>query len=163
LGTAIDLVIHLLDFSFVQSVIWLSETFSIPLVNAASETTNPVQISHKSTLILPRADPSRLNRIRGYLVQTRRLPEHLIQNLLSAGDLYADFRSNAVFVMRDSHRQISGAEIRGTGTTPFKGLAKGSVKTPLIFPAGRLLPIRLRFVSLRLMRSLFLHSIPTFG
>ena len=48
--------------------------------------------------------------------------------LIDSGTLYADARTNAVFLLRDDHRLPVGAELRGTTATPWHGLAPGSRK-----------------------------------
>jgi len=139
-GGAIDLVIHLLDFPFSQAVVWLSDTFSIqPSLSAVSNTfiLDNSNNSFDYTFKLPLQDPSKSDLIRRYLTLTRKLPVSSLQNLLNNGAVYSDAKSNVIFVMKDLNGIIKGAEIRGVGSFPFKGLAKGSCKRTAYFSCGQ--------------------------
>lgn len=121
-GGAIDLVIHLGDMDFKAALQWLSYNF--PRV-AASEIS---QASARRTLELPRRDTTKLLGLRQYLAGERRLPSSVIEPLIECGSLYADTRGNAVFLLLGEEGSPVGAEIRGTTSTPWRGMAPGSLK-----------------------------------
>jgi hypothetical protein len=116
-GGAIDLVMHLQDMSFKEAVIWLYTNSSSPLLDPPCRT---------SGLRLPPKDPSKLPRIIRYLTQERCLPLPLIEHLVETGKLYADSRSNAVFVLLGKKKCVVGAELRGTTGHRWRGMAPGS-------------------------------------
>jgi hypothetical protein len=120
-GGAIDLVMHLREVGFGQALQWLEEHFGAGVILAA--TTPPPQ-----PLLLPPPCPQRLEQVRRYLVHERRLPPALLEPLLQSGDLYADVRANAVFLLRTGDGQPVGAELRGTTSHPWRGMAPGSRK-----------------------------------
>lgn len=122
-GGAIDLVMHLHGLGFAQAVQWLAQSQTCPI--SASER-QPVPL--QSTLVLPPPDASQLGRVRQYLVQERRLPPALLESLIDSGVLYADRRTNAVFLLLGKEKQPVGAELRGTSARAWRGLAPGSRK-----------------------------------
>jgi len=122
-GGAIDLVIHLSGQGFLHALQWLQthfpQTWDPP--SPPPGTPPPLQ--------LPPPAPSQLERVREYLILERGLPRDLLESLLQTGDLYADARANAVFLLRDPQHQPVGAELRGTLTArPWRGMAPGSRK-----------------------------------
>jgi hypothetical protein len=123
-GGAIDLVIHLECVGFKAAVEWLAQRFpeSEPSPRAVQP---PPHVGH---LQLPHRDSGKLPIVRRYLVHQRSLAPSLIDALLDAGRIYADDRGNAVFVMLGDQERPVGAEIRGTTSRPWKGLAPGSKK-----------------------------------
>jgi hypothetical protein len=121
-GGAIDLVIHLRHLDFKGAVDWLANHFS--QIPPPQPETPPAA----STLRLPPADPSQLARVRNYLIAQRCLPSGLVGSLIDSGNLYADARANAVFLLRDPCHLPVGAELRGTTGAPWRGLAPGSRK-----------------------------------
>ena len=139
-GGAIDLVIHLHHLDFKAAVQWLADRFpaALPLQPLAPP-------APASRLQLPVSDPSRLERVRNYLVAQRQLPSVLLDPLIQAGTVYADARANAVFLLRDNQNLPVGAELRGTTNTAvcWRGLAPGSKKDLGFFsiPAEPLLPV----------------------
>ena len=120
-GGAIDLVIHLRRLDFKGAVDWLADHF--PEVLPPEPVTLPV-----SALRLPRPAPSQLAHIQNYLIAQRRLPFRRVASLIESGTLYADARTNAVFLLRNQHHVPVGAELRGTTQTPWHALAPGSRK-----------------------------------
>jgi hypothetical protein len=66
--------------------------------------------------------------VKGYLVGARGLAEGLVDALVADGSLYADGRGNAVFLLRDAERRPVGAELRGTSSRRWRGMAAGSRK-----------------------------------
>jgi hypothetical protein len=130
-GGAIDLVIHLHQLSFHDALVWLEQ-------HGALSATNPPQSGPPSPLRLPVPAPGQFHAVRRYLVDQRALPPSLVDAHSASGDLYADSRANAVFLLRDAHGQPVGAELRGTrlrqgfggqaGPVAWRGMAPGSRK-----------------------------------
>jgi hypothetical protein len=121
-GGAIDLVMHLHGLGFGQAVQWLSQSFPATL------SPEPDPLSSNATLTIPPPDPAKLERVRQYLLSERALPQALIEPLIQSGTLYADHHANAVFLLLGREQQLVGAELRGTTTRPWRGLAPGSRK-----------------------------------
>lgn len=124
-GGAIDLVIHLEDLGFLAAIEWLSRRFP----DASSpECTAPTAKPSARRLALPKPDATKLSLVTRYLVQERGLVLSVIEPLIEAGRIYADERGNAVFVMLEENDGPVGAELRGTTTRPWRGMAPGSRK-----------------------------------
>lgn len=121
-GGAIDLVIHLNRCRFGQALEWLQSHF--PDANQSEDT----QPSVRSELKLPPSDPAQLQRVQDYLIHQRAIPAQVVDILVRSGSLYADGRTNAVFVLRGPENLPVGAELRGTGATRWHGMAPGSRK-----------------------------------
>lgn len=126
-GGAIDFAMYVLSCDFKEAVRRLCDQASgssMPPSKALgmhrTSTTDLVTFS------LPHACPQHQALVFDYLTNTRRLPAHVVEPVLATGDVYADSRRNAVFVCRAPDGLVSGAELRGTGKTPYKGMAKGS-------------------------------------
>lgn len=122
-GGAIDLVIHLHQLSFHDALLWL-EQHAAPSTHGPSPRPPPSPLPPR----LPAPAPARFHAVRSYLAQQRALPLALIDALARSGDLYADARANAVFLLRDTSGRPVGAELRGTGPVPWRGMAPGSRK-----------------------------------
>ncbi len=120
-GGAIDLVMHLQRLGFGQALEWLERRY-------AGRALPPLTPPPRPALRLPPPAPEHLAQVRHYLRAQRGLPAALLEPLLQTGSLYADARANAVFLLRDSHGQPVGAELRGTGPLSWRGLAPGSRK-----------------------------------
>lgn len=120
-GGAIDLVMHLHGLGFGQALEWLER-------HCASVLVQPVNAPPRSPLRLPPSVLKHLAQVRRYLTQQRRLPAALLDPLIDTGSVYADARANAVFLLRDPGGQPVGAELRGTGPLPWRGMAPGSRK-----------------------------------
>ena len=121
-GGAIDLVIHLTNRGFAAAIPWLEERFS-SMAPAPISRPPPPPLFH-----CPASDLAKLDRVVHYLVAQRGLALRLIDSLVQAGSLYADPRANAVFLLRDPQGRPVGAELRGTTTLPWRGMAPGSHK-----------------------------------
>lgn len=121
-GGAIDLVMHLKQLGFGQALQWLETHFPTP------EIPPPPAPSPRPTLTLPLPTPENLAHVRRYLVEQRRLSRALLEALLNCGNLYADARANAVFLLRDRQDRPVGAELRGTTACSWRGMAPGSCK-----------------------------------
>lgn len=135
-GGAIDLVMHLCGCDARGAIAWL--TCHLGPHAPANPTTiapqpSPTCASSSSSYIpreplrLPAAHPSQLPRVQRYLSQQRALSVEIVNSLMDAGRLYADGRGNAVFVMvAGKPPRTIGAELRGTGTQVWRGLAPGT-------------------------------------
>ena len=120
-GGAIDLVIALQGLSFKDAVLWLNNNFmpcSAPVP----------KFYQRHPLIIPVKNHGALPRVIHYLTEQRRLPSKLIDTLIQSEKLYADSRANAVFLLLGKKKAVVGAELRGTGTFRWRGMAKGSRK-----------------------------------
>ena len=142
-GGAIDLVMHLAQVDCATAIQWLEQHLvtshpadNQPVVNrpAARTSGNPAA---PDGLQLPVPDVHKLDRIRQYLTQKRRLAASLIEPLIQTGKLYADSRGNAVFLMvAGKPNRPVGAELRGTGPRAWRGMASGSRKDAGYFWTG---------------------------
>jgi hypothetical protein len=121
-GGAIDLVMHLQNLGFKAAVFWLRDHVPMAGLLASGPVPPP------KTLCLPPRAERNLPRVIRYLVQNRCLPRPRIDALLQAGMLYADARANAVFLLLGEEKQPVGAELRGTTSSPWRGMASGSRK-----------------------------------
>jgi len=121
-GGAIDLAMHLNDLGFRAAVDWLSDHF--PGVDQPRAAQTPTITG----LLLPPQDPGKLLAVRRYLIQERAIPASLIRILIDCGRLYADPRSNAVFLLLGKENNPVGAEIRGITAARWRGMAPGSRK-----------------------------------
>lgn len=128
-GGAIDLVMHLRGCRFADAVSWLAHAFP-DAVSSGDIKPEGIQTSPNRTLqfqLPPRHDGCTPQVIK-YLSIQRGIPSYLIKALLQEGKLYADSRANAVFLLLGKEKKVVGAELRGTGKTPWKGMAPGSDK-----------------------------------
>jgi hypothetical protein len=121
-GGAIDLAMHLNNLGFKAAVEWLCLCF--PNLDGRQ----PPEPARTTELILPPQDPSKLPAVKWYLINKRALSPFLIQRLIDSGSLYADNRGNAVFVLLGKENKAVGAELRGTTTARWRGMAPGSQK-----------------------------------
>jgi 5S rRNA maturation endonuclease (ribonuclease M5) len=123
-GGAIDLIIHLKQFDFKTAVSWLFDNFS----SSGNHISNNIKPAIQPALRLPKRDEKKLARITHYLKYDRYLPLDLINLLAKSGKLYADKRANAVFLLLGKEKTVVGAELRGTTTKRWRGMATGSRK-----------------------------------
>jgi len=121
-GGAIDLVMHLRQVGFGQALEWLEQHFGA-VTPLPSRTSLPVH-----SLALPPPVTDNWPRVQRYLVQERRLPATLLAPLVQSGVIYADVRANAVFLLLDTAGRPVGAELRGTTSLGWRGMAPGSRK-----------------------------------
>ena len=78
---------------------------------------------------MPTRHDRHLPRVLRYLTWQRHLSLSLLEPLLANGRLSADQRGNAVFLMVAGKAQRPvGAELRGTGSRIWRGMAPGSSK-----------------------------------
>lgn len=125
-GGAIDLVIHLEGKDFLSAVAWLERNFPEPPAPGTPEERRPGPPGRG--LELPQCHPRKLPLVVHYLEKERGIPRSVLKPFTDCHGIYADARANAVFLMFPDDGPPVGAEIRGTGKTPFRGLAKGSRK-----------------------------------
>jgi len=133
-GGSIDLILHLRGGGFQAAIQWLERHFSGSL--SAPDPPSP----QKPQLRLPRYQPLHLERIKRYLNVERALPMDLIESLIGSGVLYADHRANAVFLLLGKGNEPVGAELRGSGPVPWRGMAPGSQKDLGMFSVSGLSP-----------------------
>jgi len=130
-GGAIDLAMHLKGLCFKEAIDWLARCFppgSPPALITASPTAQP--------LLLPVPVANALPIALRYLAEQRHLPRQRLLSLVASGDLYADRRHNAVFLLRNERNEPVGAELRGTGRERWRGMAPGSRKENGYFAIG---------------------------
>jgi hypothetical protein len=130
-GGAIDLVIHLRNLPFQQTLDWLEGQFPHP--------PPPVPVPMRPSWKIPSADPQKLWRVKNYLLHRRGLPEAWLDQLVQCGLLFADAHANAVFLLLGKENTPVGAELRGTTDRRWRGMAPGSQKDLGFFavpPAG---------------------------
>jgi len=123
-GGAIDLVMHLQHCDFKIAVLWLSDQFSCTGIDQSEHTTYCGQ----SALRLPERDNAKLPAILQYLALRRCIPSNLIKLVVDSETLYADARTNAVFLLLGKEKTVVGAELRGTTSRCWRGMALGSRK-----------------------------------
>lgn len=131
-GGAIDLVIHLRGCCFREALEWLQHHFPQQRVDDLDPS------APTSALSLPTPDPLHLGPVKDYLTTKRAIPPVLTELLIQNGNLYADHRANAVFLLRDPAGSAVGAELRGTTSRHWRGMAPGSRKNLGFFsiPSG---------------------------
>jgi hypothetical protein len=129
-GGAIDLVMHVRQVDFKSAVLWLRDALALQgLPNDVVPTPphafqSPIPCERNLPLVIR------------YLERERGLPEEVLAPLVRKRRIYADTRANAVFLLRDRSGQAVGAELRGTGTIQWRGMAPGSRKAEGYFAAG---------------------------
>jgi len=152
-GGAIDLVMHLADLDAGAAVAWLEQ--HSPVGHAAAGPTDYHASSNQRTALsvpqtnqvgklqLPARDASKLRRVQNYLTQQRNLSSLVLEPLIQAGKLYADNRGNAVFLLvAGKANHPVGAELRGTGTRVWRGMAPGTRRNSGYFWVGAKEPKR---------------------
>ncbi len=140
-GGAIDLVMHLAEVDCRAAVTWLERYFAPGPVgysaSAASRHESARGAGHRP-LRLPAPDDQLRGRVLRYLTEHRHLAAALLEPLWESGQLYADSRGNAVFLLvaGKANRPV-GAELRGTGPRVWRGMAPGTRKDLGYFWIGR--------------------------
>ena len=119
-GGAIDLAMHLNSLGFKAAVEWLCHHF--PNLDGQA----PLEPERTTELILPPEDPGKLPAVKRYLTDERSIAPSLIRRLIECGRLYADTRGNAVFLLLEKENRLVGAELRGTSSARWRGMAPGS-------------------------------------
>jgi hypothetical protein len=133
-GGAIDLAMHLNAYGFNTAVQWL--LFACAHAQAGVKALPTTVPSAPQVLVLPTPAASQLVRVIRYLMEQRCLPTALLRPLVDSGQIYADQRANAVFVLLGKECRPVGAELRGTSTATWRGLALGSRKDLGYFACG---------------------------
>jgi hypothetical protein len=138
-GGAIDLALHLGEPNYRAAVLWLARNVAGGAISANAETPRSCRASSSNgrKLRLPVRNDGWLPRVLRYLVDERRLPAMLLNSLIDRERWYADDRANAVFLLvaGQPNRPV-GAELRGTGARPWRGMAAGSSKDAGFFWIG---------------------------
>ena len=136
-GGAIDLVIQQAGTDYKGAVNWLAREFGSGQVLADTVATLKPAIEaiakEKPSIDFTKQhapEPSNWDKVRGYLVETRRLGGRIVDSLHEQGYIYADKFKNAVFVLGKG----AGLALRGTGEKPFHGV-RGE-KVPFILGAS---------------------------
>lgn len=161
-GGAIDLAIHVLNCDFKAAVAALS-----PLVGAEppGQSRPAPQAGVPADFAPPTPCPKYSGLLREYLTVKRALPLAVVEPALADGRIHADTRRNAVFLCHDGDGKLTGAELRGTGPKPFKGMATGSRRGVGFFTLAHATPERLVVVESALdalaYRALFPHELAT--
>ena len=127
-GGAIDLVMHVLNCDFKQSLAWLNDRFGegLTLEAVTYKTREIIQTEPVHEFTPPIPEQNRWQAVRKYLTLSRKLPSGLVDSLHQQGLVYADKNQNAVFIRRSiDEEKITGASLRGTAgdNNTFKGLA----------------------------------------
>jgi len=136
-GGSIDLVMHVIGYSFTQAVAYLNHEAGPELAVAAAaqhgarertaQAEEIIERGERAPFMQPARDEDRWPQVRAYLVEQRGIPRGMIDELHERGTIYADGRSNAVFLRTDAEGQAVGASLRGTlPGSEFQGLAYGS-------------------------------------
>jgi len=136
-GGAIDLVMHTAGYDYREAVAYLRDTHGAEAAISAATWHSArdgqqlarqiVEYAERPAFRAPTSDEGRWSQVRNYLVEQRALPPALVDDLHGRGMIYADHRSNAVFIRQDADGQAVGASLRGTAPgSEFKGLALGS-------------------------------------
>jgi len=121
-GGAIDLVMHVRQLGFGQALEWLECRF------AGLAPPQPASTFRTRPLMLPTPVARNWQHVERYLVEERKLPWRLLSPLVRSGIIYADVRSNAVFLLLDLDLTPVGAELRGTTALAWRGMVPGSCK-----------------------------------
>jgi hypothetical protein len=129
-GGAIDLVIHLHHHGFMEALEWLEQNFPL----AASPACFGPALRRSFQRPIP--SPEKIWQVQDYLILKRRLPARWIIPLIDSGQIYADARANAVFLLLGEKNNPVGAELRGTTQAIWRGMAPGSQKDRGFFAVG---------------------------
>jgi hypothetical protein len=135
-GGAIDLVIHLYRFDFKAAIVWLEKNSRYSIDNQP-----PLDPPGKPAIFMPplKCDQN-LPSVINYLTFHRKIPQTLLYRLIDSGKLYADIKSNAVFLLLGKEKKVVGAELRGTSQKRWMGMSKGSRKDLGAFSVKALAP-----------------------
>lgn len=128
-GGAIDLAMYVLggDFKAALASLAALQDMKVDVHGNRGEAMRPIATSPGQTsFVAPKSCPQYLPRLSEYITRTRCLPSSIATQVVNLGLVYPDSRRNAVFLCHSSDGQVTGAELRGTGNTPFKGMAPGS-------------------------------------
>jgi hypothetical protein len=122
-GGAIDLVKSQLGCDYKQAVAWLGgevgkdAAIGAAMAAAKEEAIQAVAVNPPSPVPTPSLDPRHIDRVRRYLVETRKLPPRLVDWCLDKGKVFAatwTTRNGGVLVNAAFALDTSGVELRGT-------------------------------------------------
>ncbi len=130
-GGAIDLVMYIQGCDFKDAVSVLSGLTGQSGVAKRQTAAQPPVL--KSKFIPPKDVEKHMDSVLMYLIEKRKLSKKVVESLINSCDIYADSRRNAVFLCHDIDGAVSGAELRGTGSQTFKGMAPGSKRATGFF------------------------------
>ncbi len=136
-GGAIDLVMHTAGYDYREAVAYLRDTHGAEAAIGAAtwhtaragqqQAQEIVEHAERPAFRAPTPNEDRWPQVRTYVVEQRQLPAGLVDDLHARGVVYADHRSNAVFIRQGADGQAVGASLRGTlPGSDFKGLAVGT-------------------------------------
>ncbi len=103
-GGSIDLVMHVTGYNFKQAVAYLNHEAGLGLAVAAAaqhgarQSQEIVDRGERAPFMQPARDEDRWPQVWAYLVEQRGIPHGMIDELHERGTIYADGRSNAVFL-----------------------------------------------------------------
>jgi len=121
-GGAIDLTMHLGEFTFPQAISFLAqEVGRAEIIAEAKRRVEEAAKKPAPKIGIPPKDEAKIQQVFDYLTKRRGIPSKIVHENIAQGNLWADKYGNCVFAMRDSGGNIVGAEIRGTYDTPFHG------------------------------------------
>ena len=136
-GGSIDLVMHIRQCPYKEALAWLNERFGSEGMlcavthHARLEAIFVAQTSFAPKFKPPQPEESQWERVRDYLLSSRKLPDYLIDSLHRMGAIYADSSQNAVFLMRTKEREVGGAFLCGTAggnDNQFMGYADNTLR-----------------------------------
>lgn len=128
-GGAIDLAMYVLgsDFKAALASLMALQDGATGVHRNRGAAMRPIATPLEPTsFVAPKSCPQYLPRLAEYMTQSRCLPASIVAGVMNLGVVYPDSRRNAVFLCHSPGGDVTGAELRGTGTTPFKGMAPGS-------------------------------------
>lgn len=112
-GTGIiRLIMHVRHCSYRKAIDWLTRTTQVSAI--PSQRTVSVAPQLQPTFTPPVLDDKHWPDVRRYLIESRSLPEDLIDSVHHLGALYADSKGNAVFLRTDGKGQVTGANLLET-------------------------------------------------
>lgn len=136
-GGAIDIVKHLLDADFNQSLVWLAKNFGNDVAHSANyekaqiETEAAIQSNIKvDALEAHKSDEKSWSYVKKYLTDVVKISADLSENLKAAGVIYADKFKNFVFKFGSSLAIQSTIEATEKEKPIFRG-----VKQPFLIEA----------------------------
>ena len=130
---AIDLLMHVERLDFMTTATRLAGLHAAH----SHPPQEPSRRSRTRELALPPSEPTHLACVKSYLSRRRGIPQALLAPLISSGAIYADRRANAVFLLADKRGLPVGAELRGTGSVRWRGMAPGTRKSRGYFAVNR--------------------------
>jgi hypothetical protein len=129
-GGAIDPACHLGGWNFREAMAWLTGDPDLlrsgreRLAGGGSSASRSASAPEgPRTLPPPIPDPTNLPRVRAYLTGPRAIPDAIVERGIAKGEVFADTKGNAVFVLRNERLNPVGDELRGTRGRPFHSVA----------------------------------------